>query len=197
MAATASPSTAREAPDVRTRILETASALFYQRGVRAVGVDLVLQESGAAKATLYRHFPTKDDLIVAYLEREEADFWRVWDEVAARHPKSAVAELEAHLQWIGERLGRGNYRGCPQINVAAEFAENSHPAREVARAHMRALRERLGGLAKRLGVARPDALGAQLALLVNGAFASSELLSPEEATRVLLAAGRALVAAAR
>jgi len=196
--ATAAPAApaVREA-DVRTRILETASALFYERGVRAVGIDLVLQESGAAKATLYRHFPTKDDLIVAYLEREEADFWRVWDDAAARHPKSAVAELEAHLQWIGERLARGNYRGCPQINVAAEFAESSHPAREVARAHMRALRERLGALAKRLGVSRPDALGAQLALLVNGAFASSELLNPGEATRVLLAAGRALLAAAR
>jgi hypothetical protein len=121
----------------------------------------------------------------------------VWDEAAARHPKSAVAELEAHLQWIGERLARGNYRGCPQINVAAEFAENGHPARDVARAHMRALRARLADLARRMGVARPDALAAQLALLVNGAFASSELLSPEEATRVLLAAGRALVAAAR
>jgi AcrR family transcriptional regulator len=188
---------AREGTDVRRRILETASALFYQRGVRAVGVDLVLQESGAAKASLYRHFPTKDDLIVAYLEREEVDFWRVWDEVAARHPKSAAAELEAHLQWIGERLARGNYRGCPQINVAAEFAESSHPAREVARAHMNALRTRLASLAKRLGVARPEVLGAQLALLVNGAFASSELLGPEEATRVLQAAGRALVAAAR
>jgi AcrR family transcriptional regulator len=195
MSTTASP--AREAPDVRTRILETASALFYERGVRAVGVDLVLQESGAAKATLYRHFPTKDDLIVAYLEREEVDFWRTWDEVAAHHPKCAVAELEAHLQWIGERLSRANYRGCPQINVAAEFAEAGHPARGVARAHMRELRGRLNALARRLGVARPDQLGAQLALLVNGAFSSSELLSPEEATRVLQTAGRALVAAAR
>jgi AcrR family transcriptional regulator len=194
-----SPTTApaRETPDVRTRILETASALFYERGVRAVGVDLVLQASGAAKATLYRHFPTKDDLVVAYLEREEVDFWRTWDEVAARHPKSAVAELEAHLQWIGERLSRANYRGCPQINVAAEFAEAGHPARGVARAHMRELRARLNAIARRLGVSRPDQLGAQLALLVNGAFASSELLSPEEATRVLLAAGRALVASAR
>ena len=195
MSTTASP--AREAPDVRTRILETASALFYERGVRAVGVDLVLQESGAAKATLYRHFPTKDDLIVAYLEREEVDFWRTWDEVAAHHPQCAVAELEAHLQWIGERLSRANYRGCPQINVAAEFAEAGHPARGVARAHMRELRGRLNALARRLGVARPDQLGAQLALLVNGAFSSSELLSPEEATRVLQTAGRALVAAAR
>jgi AcrR family transcriptional regulator len=190
-------SSGRDSSDVRTRILETASALFYRRGVRAVGIDLVLQESGAAKATLYRHFPTKDDLVVAYLEREEEDFWRTWDEVAARHPKSASAELEAHLQWIGERLGRSNYRGCPQINVAAEFAEADHPAREVARSHMRELRARLGALARGLGATRPDLLGAQLALLVNGAFASSELLSPDETMRVLLGGARALVAAAR
>jgi AcrR family transcriptional regulator len=198
MPRTAAPALpAAEPADVRERILETASSLFYKRGVRAVGIDLVLAESGAAKASLYRHFRTKDDLVVAFLQREDADFWRTWDAVAARHPRSAAGELDAQLQWIGERLARENYRGCPQINVAAEFAEPEHPAREVARAHMRRLRERLTGLARRLEVGRPDALGAQLALVVNGAFASSGLLAPDEAPRVLLAAGRALVAAAR
>ena len=67
--------------DLREHILRTASDLFYRRGVRAVGVDLIIQEAGVAKTSLYRHFPTKDDLIVAFLEREVVDFWSVWDAV--------------------------------------------------------------------------------------------------------------------
>jgi AcrR family transcriptional regulator len=182
--------------DLREHILETASALFYQRGVRAVGVDLVVQEAGVAKTSLYRYFPTKDDLVVAFLEREDAAFWSVWDSVATGHADDPLGELLAHMRWIGERLSRSNYRGCPQINVAAEFAEPGHPARHVARSHMQALRARLAAIASRLDVARPGELAAQLALLVNGAFVSSALLAPEEATGALVACARALCTAA-
>jgi AcrR family transcriptional regulator len=186
-----------DALDVRERILATASALFYQRGVRAVGVDLVVEQAGVAKTSLYRHFRTKDELIAAFLAREDLDFWATWDAVAAKHADDPAGEVDAHMRWIAHRLARENYRGCPQINAAAEFPEPAHPAREVARAHMGALRLRLEAIARRLGAARPGELGAQLALLVNGAFVSAGLLAPEEATRVLLASARALVAAAR
>ena len=185
-----------EANPLREHILATASALFYAQGARAVGVDLVVDEARIAKTSLYRYFPTKDDLIVAFLEREDLDFWSTWDGVAARHADDPMAELEAHMGWIGERLGRANYRGCPQLNVAAEFAESQHPARSVARAHMQGLRQRLDALAAKLGAQSPSTLGAQLALLVNGAFVSKDLLSPAEAADVLLGSARALVAAA-
>ena len=131
---------------------------------------------------------------MAFLEREDLEFWSLWDEVAREHAADPMAELETHMRWIGERLARANYRGCPQINVAAEFAEPNHPARHVSRAHMRALRARLDELAQRLGASNARELGAQLALLVNGAFASSGLLAPKEATDVLLASARALCA---
>ncbi|MEW6762072.1 MAG: TetR/AcrR family transcriptional regulator [Pseudomonadota bacterium] len=189
-------SRAADAPDLREQILGTASSLFYQRGVRAVGIDLVIEQAGVAKTSLYRYFPTKDDLIVAFLEREDVDFWSVWDGVARQHADQPLAELEAHMRWIGERLGRANYRGCPQINVAAEFAEQDHPARFVARAHMDGLRKRLLAIAQRLEVRAPERLAGQLAVLVNGAFVSSELLAPGEATGLLLNAVHALVAAA-
>ena len=183
--------------DVRDRILDTASRLFYERGVRAVGVDLVVLEAVVAKTSLYRYFPTKDDLIVAFLEREDLEFWAQWDSVAEQFAGDPAGELDAHMRWIGERLARSNYRGCPQINVAAEFAEQDHPARQVAQRHMQALRSRLQDIAKRLNVPRPKQLGAQLAVLVNGAFVSSGLLSPEEATGVLRGALKALLAGAR
>ncbi len=180
-------------PEVRQRILDTASDLFYQRGVRAVGVDLVVQEAAVAKTSLYRYFPTKDDLIVAFLEREDVAFWAQWDEVGANHRNDPAKELDAHMRWIGERLARSNYRGCPQINVAAEFAEVDHPARQASQRHMQVLRERLLKIATRLNAARPQQLAAQLAILVNGAFVSSGLLSPEESPRILQGAVKALL----
>src|SRR4051812_3412560 len=183
--------------EVRERILACASSLFYEQGVRAVGVDLVVERSGVAKTSLYRYFPSKDDLVVAFLEREDVEFWSQWDSVAARHREDAAAELAAQLHWIAERLARSRYRGCPQINVAAEFAAAEHPARQVARAHMQALRTRLENLARRLGVAHPDALALQLAVLVNGAFVSSELLAGQPAQALLQQGAMALVAAAR
>jgi AcrR family transcriptional regulator len=183
--------------EVRARILETASKLFYQRGVRAVGVDLVVEEAGVAKTSLYRHFGTKDDLVAAFLKREDEDFWGTWDRVAAQHRNDAVAELDAHLAWIGERVGRPHYRGCPQINVAAEFPEADHPARKVATAHKLEMRRRLKSIAERLGAARPDELAGQLSLLINGAFVSSKLFSPGEATPLLRRTAHALIEASR
>jgi AcrR family transcriptional regulator len=180
--------------EVRARILETACTLFYQHGVRAVGVDLVVEKARVAKTSLYRHFRTKDDLIAAFLQREDEDFWGTWDRVAEQHRDQPSAELDAHLGWIGERVGRPNYRGCPQINVAAEFPEIDHPARKVAAAHKRQMRQRLKGIAQRLGVARPDELAGQLSILINGAFVSSQIFEPGEATPLLRRAAHALIA---
>jgi AcrR family transcriptional regulator len=183
--------------EVRARILETACALFYQHGVRAVGVDLVVEKAGVAKTSLYRHFGTKDDLIAAFLQREDEDFWGTWDRVADQHRNQPSAELDAHLGWIGERVGRPNYRGCPQINVAAEFPEVDHPARKVAAAHKRQMRQRLKGIAESLGVARPDELAGQLSILINGAFVSSQIFEVGEATPLLRRAAHALIQANR
>src|SRR3954462_5700898 len=89
---------------VRDRVLETAATLFYQEGVRAVGVDLVVERSGVAKTSMYRHFATKDDLVVAFLEREDAEYWEDWDSVAVKEADDAESELEAHLRWIAEHI---------------------------------------------------------------------------------------------
>lgn len=186
----------QDAVDVRERILETASNLFYTQGVRAVGVDLVVKDAGVAKTSLYRHFGTKDDLIAAFLEREDADFWDQWDQVAAGHRGKPREELSAHLEWIGARAGRPDYRGCPQINVAAEFPEADHPARKVATAHKQELRRRLTAIAEALEAQDPRRLGGQLAVLINGAFVSSQMFEPGEATSLLQHAADALIAAA-
>src|ERR1700752_5043457 len=188
-------SDAQSHAEVRERILNTACALFYQRGVRAVGVDLVVEKAGVAKTSLYRHFGTKDDLVAAFLEREDLNFWSTWDHVAEKYSHDARAELDAQLDWIGERAGQPDYRGCPQINVAAEFPEADHPARKVARAHKRELRRRLKVIAERLNAATPDELAGKLAVLVNGAFVSTQIFEPGEAASLLRRAANALIAA--
>jgi len=197
MSKTAAMSDPKSTAEVRARILQTACKLFYQHSVRAVGVDLIVEKAGVAKTSLYRHFGTKDDLVAAYLKNEDEDFWGTWDRVAEQYVDDAAAELDAHLEWIGERVGRPDYRGCPQINVAAEFPEIDHPARKVAIAHKRQMRQRLRGISERLGVARPDELAGQLSLLINGAFVSSQIFESGEAILLLCHTAHALIEASR
>jgi AcrR family transcriptional regulator len=166
------------------RILSTASRLFYANGVRAVGIEWIVAESGVAKASLYRHFQSKDELVAAFLEREDREFWQQWDRVVAA-AANAKSELMSLLDWIGMRVSRDGYRGCPQINVAAEFADPEHPARKIRRRHKVAMRERLRDIVGRIGVTPPDDTSDQLALLIDGAFTSDGRLSKSNAVRIL------------
>jgi AcrR family transcriptional regulator len=184
-------------PDVRDRILATASDLFYQHGIRAVGVDLVVEKAGVAKTSLYRHFGTKDDLVVAFLQRMDEEFWKTWDEVSQQHPDDGRAELKAQLEWIGERVNQPDYRGCPQLNIAAEYPELGHPARKFAKEHKREMRRHLKNIAEKLKSADPDQLAGQLAVLINGAFVSTPMYKPGEATTLLQRAADALISPRR
>src|SRR5690606_31547333 len=104
----------------RNHALDVASALFYANGVRAVGMEQIAESSGVAKTTIYRHFPSKDELIVAFLEKEDAEFWEQW-EVAIARASGDAARLDALCDWIAGRVTRDGYRGCPQVNVSAEL----------------------------------------------------------------------------
>ena len=183
--------------DVRERILETASELFYREGTRAIGVDLVVEKSGVAKTSLYRHFRTKDELIHAFLSREDQDFWAHWDAASARYAGAPEAELLEQLAWIGDRIARENYRGCPQINVAAEYSDENHPARRVAIAHKTELRRRLTELGRALELSAPHQFGLQLAILIDGALSSGRALHAEGPTRFLQTTAMTLLEAAR
>lgn len=196
-AATSASANEPVASSARARILETAAQLFYQEGVRAVGVDLVVERSGVAKTSLYRHFATKDDLVVAFLEQEDAEYWSDWEGVAARAKEDADAELRAHLRWIARHIAGPKYRGCPFLNVATEFPTATHPARAVATRHKTELRRRLGMLAKKMGVSKPDALADHLVLLIDGAYMNGQLLGKKGPVHSLEAAGLALIEAAR
>ncbi len=177
--------TTGEALSPSERVLQTASALFYAEGVRAVGIDLIVLRSGVAKTTLYRHFATKDDLVEAFLKREDAAFWQQWDGVVLAHQRDAMAALLALADWVAARVSRDGYRGCPQINVAAEFSSPNHPARLVARGHKAEMLKRLTALCRKLPSANPERVAVQLSLLIDGAFASDGRLKKSSAQSLL------------
>lgn len=179
----------------RDRILDTAFRLFYARGIRAVGVDLIISESGVAKATFYRHFPAKDELVLAYLDRVDA----IW--TAQLHAAAEAAGPEPADQLVGlfDALGtacrREGYRGCAFINAAAEAAPGTAiHTRTVA--HKRSVLAWIRDLAARAGADDPDALARTLALLLDGGLSDGALAADPEAPRAAKLAAGHLVASA-
>jgi AcrR family transcriptional regulator len=185
------------APRARDKIFAIAADLFYRQGVRAVGVETIVKLAGVTKISFYRGFPSKTDLVVAYLEDRRRSFLRQWDEAFDRYRDDPRAELRAITTYLAERTTAEGYRGCPFINFCAEFREVDHPGREVARATKAALRERFARIAEALQVQRPDALADGLLLLVEGTYAISQTLGggPAGAGHALVGAADALVEA--
>lgn len=179
---------------VRDRILATARELFYKEGARSVGVDTVVAQSGVAKTSLYRWFPSKDALIVAVLEQEQNDRWAGWDRIAQESDPEPRARLRAHLNGIARYVNSSRFRGCPFMNVTAEFADPAHPARELSREVTRELRRRLRGLVDSIeGVRDPAELTEQLLLLVDGAFSAAQVLGKDGPQQFLVATADVLV----
>ena len=184
-----------EKKPVRQRILQTASEMFYRDGIRAVGIDAVIERSGVAKMSLYRNFPSKDALVTAWLEDRNEFFWRRWDKVEASRPDDPRGQIEAILDMVAENASHQKWRGCPFLNTGTEFPEPDHPARAVILANKRAVRDRLRFLVSAAGARDPDLLAQQLQLLIDGAYAIGQSLGPDGPARSVASAGRALLAA--
>jgi AcrR family transcriptional regulator len=162
-------------PSARERILATASELFYREGIRAIGVDRVIAESGMSKASLYRTFDSKDALIAAFLTERDRLFWIWWDRITAEHADNPHAVLEALLAGVVRQIGHPGFRGCPFLNTVTEFPDETHPGRIVARANKDEMRTRLAALCARIEVPHPERLAGQLCLLINGAYVTGQM----------------------
>jgi AcrR family transcriptional regulator len=154
----------------RERILATAGELFYREGIRAIGVDTVVEQSGVSKTSLYRLFGSKDDLIAAFAAEKDRSFWAWWDRAEELHADDPRALLEALLSGIVKRIGSPAYRGCPFLNLVTEFPDSNHPGRVIARHNKEEMRARLATIVAKLGARDPDRTASQIALLVNGAY---------------------------
>ena len=176
----------------RSRILDTALRLFYARGPRGVGVDTVIAESGVAKATFYKHFPRKDDLVLAYLD-EVDQLWFGQLRAAARAAGSDPREqLVGMFDALATACRRQGYHGCAFINTAAEVdADTDVHARTVE--HKTVVRAWVADLAQRAGAREPQLLARQLTLLIDGGLAGGVLDADPSAAEAAKQAARALV----
>ena len=158
---------------VRDRLLDAADRLFYGEGVRAVGIDRVLAEAGAAKASLYQHFGCKDQLVASYLERRTRDARASIEAYLADTPPSQRALR--FFDWVVEWAQSKDFRGCPCQHTVSELTDAAHPARAVALGQREWFAQRFREWTTAAGVKDPKATARALMVLFDGAVAGSEV----------------------
>lgn len=158
----------------RQRLLETSSDLFYREGIHAVGVDRILTEAGTTRATLYRHFAGKEDLVVAYL-REEDRMLRELFATAAEVVDDPIDLVRAVIGGIADDVERHHTRGCPFINAAAEFPDPTSPVRAVVADHRAWFRSTLERAVASAGIEPAAEVAGSLVLLRDAALVGAYL----------------------
>jgi AcrR family transcriptional regulator len=165
------------------RILDTAYELFSRRGIRAVGVNEVIERSGVAKATLYRHYPSKDDLVVAFLERREQLWTLDWVEAEAKRRGSTPEEqLLAIFDAFDEWFRRDDFEACAFINVLLEVGPD-HPAGKASIQHLENIRAVVRRLAEEAGLTDTDSFARSWHILMKGSIVSAAEGDREAAKR--------------
>jgi AcrR family transcriptional regulator len=173
---------------MKERILETADRLFYLRGIRAVGVDTIAAEIGISKRTLYNHFPSKDALISAYLERRFVP--------PHASDKPPVEQILGTFDTLERRFASKDFRGCPFVNAVAEVGTENRSVRRIAVAYKESRRLWFRNLLTQIGVADPDGLATQLVLLVDGSIAQDLVRDDPKMARAAKQAAKALLSSA-
>jgi AcrR family transcriptional regulator len=172
-------------PTMKERILETADRLFYLQGIRAVGVDTVAAEIGISKRTLYNHFPSKDALIAAYLERR-------FRQVPASE-KPPVEQILGTFDSLERRFASKGFRGCPFVNAVAELGAEDKSVKKIAIAFKESRRVWFRDLLLQLDVTDADGIATQLQLLVDGAIATDLVRNDPSSARAAKDAARVLL----
>lgn len=178
----------------KDQLFQTAARLFYQHGYRATGVDTITAESGIGKMTLYRHYPSKDDLIVAYLKDSDDFFWKGFDEITrgAGAPRDKLLAFFVSLQ---DYVTSPACYGCPFLNVATEFPQPDHPGHQISLEHKQTVRSRFQQLAEEAGARQPEVLADGLFLLMDGAYMAARMfgVSPDNPASHVAEAARQLL----
>lgn len=181
-------------PCARDRIFETARDLFYRKGIRGVGVESIAAAAGTTKMSLYRNFPSKDDLVVECLKDEDREFWEWWEAVVApfegdprRQIKALFEAFETHT------CSEDGSRGCALANAAVELPDLEHPARAVVLDHHRQIRSRLRDLCKAIHARDPETLADSLMLLMGGSYMARLIFPTTGAIKSVSEAARRLI----
>jgi AcrR family transcriptional regulator len=175
------------APATRDRILEAVDRLFYRQGIRAVGVDAIAADLGISKKTLYRLFPSKDDLVLAYLNGR-------FRPLPANSNKPPAEQILANFDWIARSMSSAkDFRGCAFLNAIAELGDEDGEARDLAVRYKESRRLWYRELLTQLDVDDPDTLATQLALLIDGAYAAMLVRKDPAMMQPAIAAARVLL----
>jgi AcrR family transcriptional regulator len=184
------------APGTRDCILDTAGKLFYEHGVHAVGLQQVIDEYGCGKNLLYREFPSKDALVVAWLERCRDESEAKLDEATRELDGDPASQLVAIVRTAAESVGEAGFRGCALRNSYAEFPDRDHPAHQTSLEYLKGVRARLYKLAKQAGAPDPDALADRLMLIIDGVTTNGSVFGTRGAVRSAVAFADDVVRAA-
>ncbi len=179
----ARPTARAGGPGVGERILATATDLFYRQGVRAVGIQRVIDEAGIAKASLYAHYRSKDDLVAACLARHAASVRAGIEARLARPGLDARGQLLALFDYQVDSIAGADFRGCPFLNVNSEIANAAHPAKRTIAAQRAWLHDLIAGLVADAGATSPHQLAGTLVVLFDGSSSSSTIDADPAAAR--------------
>lgn len=158
----------------RERILSTAYTLFCRHGIRAIGVDTIIERAGVAKMTLYRHFKSKDDLVLAVLDRREEQWTKQWLQVEVGKRTTEPAErLLAIFDVFDGWFRRRSFEGCLFINALIEIDDRSHPVHRECRRQLTRIRDFVAELAAEAGMADPEAFARQWHILMKGSIVAA------------------------
>lgn len=163
--------------EARTRLLDTATRLFYAEGLRAVGIDRVIAEAQVTRATLYRHFPSKDDLLVAYLSQVDEDLRERMNALRASggEPDDVIRKV---AEAIADDIQGSAFRGCAFLNAVAEYPDSDHPVHRAVLAHRQWFLDTMVGLFAQTGKSDAEPAARHFVMLRDGAMAAGSLTDP-------------------
>ncbi|RUU77597.1 TetR/AcrR family transcriptional regulator [Mesorhizobium sp. M7A.F.Ca.MR.362.00.0.0] len=167
----------------RSRILDTATNLFYAEGVHAVGIDRIIAEAGVAKATFYKYFPAKDELVRAYIQNQSRQGRAMIDKISARSARDSILAI---FDLVADAAAQPGYRGCPFLNAAAEYPDPSHPVRQAIDEHRQWRRDLLRGLLVADGSSDSETTADILTVASDGLLIASHLDRPANLRRLIL-----------
>lgn len=179
--------------NLKEHILQTASELFYSQGIKSTGVDAIVKAAGTTKMSLYKYFPSKDDLVLAHLSKSRAAMLAQLQIEIEAHADTPKQKLLAIFEMFSKLLKSPDFRGCPFINASAEFAVENNPVQQAAAEFYAEFRKLLADLAVLAGIANAEQLAGQLVLLIAGAIVDEQMHRHTGAMQNAQAAAKILI----
>ncbi|MEV4658596.1 TetR/AcrR family transcriptional regulator [Micromonospora sp. NPDC049301] len=180
--------------EARSRLLNTAMKVFYAEGIHSVGIDRIVAEAQVTRATLYRHFPGKEELVVAYLRQVDEIMRGQADDAVARGLPAADT-IRALSRSIAESIKSPGFRGCAFLNAVAEYPDPDHPVHQAVLAHRQWFLDTVTDLLSRVGEAPAEPAARHFVMLRDGAMAAGCLFDPVMVTDTFLSGVEGLLQA--